>query len=343
MGNHQIAVMGDVQGNLAEYTHLFASYMNKENTLNYGGGLFYNREFSSQSIFGNELFFDNTAGGMFFLRYPFTMFSRMDLEGFYENLYRTPYLDSIDVGLINDTTRAATTLNIFTPSLSYVYDDILWGITGPLNGTRSQVRLQLSPPIKHISASFASFDIDFRKYFHLWHRFVWANKFAFGASIPLRNDLPARKFFLGGDENWFLFGYNDYNTKGYQDNINNFFYSDIIVPFRGWGYLDLIGTKFAVFNSEFRFPFIREFSIAWPLAFAIRYVNGAVFVDMGNAWETNQQMKNLPFPDKIYGGFGYGLRANLGIFLLRYDRAWKTDFATFTGPTKDYFSLGAEF
>jgi hypothetical protein len=68
-----------------------------------------------------------------------------------------------------------------------------------------------------------------------------------------------------------------------------------------------------------------------------------VFADAGNAWENDQERPGLPLPEKIYGGIGYGLRANLGIFVLRYDHAWKTDWTSFVGPTKDYFSLGAEF
>jgi len=344
MGNQQIAVMGDIQGNLADYTHLFVSYLNLERKVNYGGGVFYNREYTSQSIFGDTISFDQNGGVTFLLRYPFSMTSRLDLEGTYENLYRTPYVFDTTLGYIKDPNQGPYTINIFTPTLTYTYDDILWGITGPLNGIRGQARLQVSPPLRPLSASFASADVDVREYFHLWHRFVWANKVAFGGSVSLRSGEPsAKKYFLGGNENWVFYGIDDINSKGYKDNVNNFIYSDIVVPFRGWGYLDLIGTKFAVFNTEFRFPFIKEFSLAWPLPIAIRYVTGAVFADAGNAWDKDQEYKDVPLPKKLYGGFGYGVRANLGIFVLRYDRAWKTDWTTFAGPTKDYFSLGAEF
>jgi Tol biopolymer transport system component len=344
MGNQQIAIMGDIQGNLADYTHLFVSYLNLERKVNYGGGVFYNREYTSQSIFGDSISFDQDGGLMFLLRYPFSMTSRLDLEGTYENLNRTPYVFSPASGYVKDTNQGSYTINIFTPSLSYTYDDVLWGITGPLNGIRGQARVQISPPLKPLSAAFASADVDVRKYFHLWHRFVWANKVAFGGSVSLRSGEPsAKKYFLGGNEYWVFYGIDDINSKGYKENVNNFIYSDMIVPFRGWGYLDLIGTKFAVFNTEFRFPFIKEFSLAWPVPVAIRYITGAVFADAGNAWNKDQEYANVPLPKKLYGGFGYGLRANLGIFILRYDRAWKTDWTTFTGPTKEYFSLGAEF
>ena len=341
MGNHQIAVMGDIEGNLAEYTHLFASYLNLEHKVNFGGGAFYNREFTSASIFGDSLYFDTDEGLMFLLRVPFSMFTRIDVEGFYENLFRAPYLfDTLSSSPVTDSTRGSRVINMFMPSVSLVYDDILWGITGPLNGTRGQARVIVSPPLKFIDASFASFDVDLRHYWHLFKRFVWANRLSFGASIPLRSGPNARKFFLGGDENWLLY---NYNAAAYQANTDNFFYSDIIVPLRGWDYLDIIGTKYAVVNTEFRFPFLKEMTLAWPLPLSLRYVNGAFFTDAGNAWNPDEQFTGVPLPKKIYGGVGGGLRANLGIFVLRWDRAWKTDFTTFFGPYKDYFSLGAEF
>ncbi len=341
MGNQQIAVMGDIEGNLAEYTHLFASYLNLERQINFGGGAFFNREFTAANIFGDSLFFDTDEGLMFLVRFPFSMFTRIDVEGFYENLFRAPYLyDTVSESPVVDTGRGSRTINMFMPSVSLIYDDILWGITGPLNGTRGQARVIVSPPFKFIDASFASFDVDLRHYWHLFKRFVWANRLAFGASMPLRNGPNARKFFLGGDENWLLY---NYNAAAYQANTDNFFYSDIIVPLRGWDYLDIIGTRFAVVNTEFRFPFLKEMTLAWPLPLTLRYVNGAFFTDVGNAWNPDEQFRNVPLPKQVYGGVGGGLRANLGIFVLRWDRAWKTDFATFFGPWKDYFSLGAEF
>jgi len=342
LGNHQITFAGDVNGNFSNYTHLYGSYLNLRHKINFGTGIFYNREFTAESVFGDSLFFDTDAGLVLFSSYPFSMFSRLELNVFYQNLSREPWVwDSTQGNYRKDAARGTKTYNILMPSLSYVYDDILWGITGPLNGVRSQATVTMSPPVAQINEAFASFDVDFRKYFHLWKRFVWANKVAFGASEPLGGQASsARRFFLGGNENWLTYAT---NIQGYKSNVNNFFYSQIVVPFRGWNYLDLIGSKFAVFNTEFRFPFIKEFSLAWPLPLAIRYINGAVFADVGNAWDKKDEFKNVPLPKKIYGGIGYGLRANLGIFVVRYDRAWQTDWNRYVDFPIDYWSLGAEF
>ena len=342
LGNHQIAIAGDVDGNFSNYTHLYGSYLNLRYKVNFGAGIFYNREFTAASVFGDSLFFDTDAGFVLFSTYPFSMFSRLELNALCENLSRDPWLwDTTAATYIKDAGRGAQTINIVLPSFSYVYDDILWGITGPLNGTRSQATISMSPPIKHINESFLSFDVDFRKYFHLFKRFVWANKVAFGASAPLGGEASsARRFFLGGDENWLNYAT---NIEGYKSNINNFFYSQIVVPFRGWNYLDLVGSKFAVFNTEFRFPFIKEFSLAWPIPLSLRYINGAVFADIGNAWDKKDEFNNIPLPKHIYGGIGYGLRANLGIFVLRFDEAWKTDWTRYVNSPISYWSLGAEY
>ncbi len=341
MGDHQITLAGDIDGNLADYTHIFGSYLNQRHKVNFGAALFYNREYATRSVFLDSLFFDTDAGGILFSSYPFSLFSRLELNLAYQNIFRVPYVSYDGYTIEKDTAAASVTYNILTPALSYSYDDILWGITGPLNGTRTLSTVMFSPPLKHINDAFVSFDADYRRYFHLWKRFVWANKIAFGASVPLGGAREsARKFFMGGNENWLTYAT---NIEGYKANVNRFFYSQIVVPFRGWNYFDLIGSKFLVANTEFRFPFIKEFSIVWPLPMALRYINGAVFTDIGNAWDKKDELKNIPLPNRLYGGVGYGLRANLGIFVLRYDRAWRTDWQNYLDFPISYWSLGAEF
>ncbi len=242
------------------------------------------------------------------------------------------------------------TVNIIQPSLSYSFDNILWGMTGPLNGLRGEATVELLPPFSFIKEPFISGEIDFRDYLHLWKRFVWANRLFIGASQSLSASASPRRYLLGGSENW-LFTYSDINYDQYEKNVRYAFYSAMVVPFRGWRYFDLSGTRVAVFNTEFRFPFIKEFSTVFPLPLAIRYINGAVFADIGNAWDRSDQVGGLPLPRKVYAGVGFGCRMDLGMFILRYDRGWPLDvgevFASHgkppPGPPVNYFSLGAEF
>jgi outer membrane protein assembly factor BamA len=77
-------------------------------------------------------------------------------------------------------------------------------------------------------------------------------------------------------------------------------------------------------------------------------VQGAIFFDAGSAWFGSNfkggtsEGGNSRLND-IKTGFGFGMRANLGIFVLRYDLAWKTDFNTIADKSTSYFSFGADF
>jgi len=330
MGDHRITVAADIQGNLKEYMHLYLSYVYLRSRADVGVGGFFNKDYSYADIFGKRLYHDQESGAFLFISFPFSTFTRLDLELFYRDIKRDP--------LNSDDPFVKSTA--FLPSLSFCFDNILWGITGPLNGVRASSRILLSPPIDFVNDHFVSFDTDIRAYLHLFDRFVWANRVFLGVSKSLDDRASARRYFLGGNDNWFSYSINEEN---YNQNIYNSFYSDFVTPFRGYNYMDITGSRVAVLNSEFRFPFIREISVAWPLPMQIRYINGAIFTDIGNAWNGDERNHGLPLPEKIYGGFGFGMRADLGFFILRFDRGWPTDWRRDVGKPINYFSLGAEY
>ncbi|HLV30329.1 MAG TPA: hypothetical protein VKY57_02045 [Chitinispirillaceae bacterium] len=330
MGDHRITFAGDIQGNFKDYVHLFSSYEYLRKRIDFLFGGYFSRDYSFESIYGDKLFHDTEMGVFLHAKYPFSLNSRISFELYSRHIKR----------ISQDSSKQRIESTALLPSLKYSFDNILWGITGPLNGLRANAKLILSPPFDFVDLPFVSIDTDIRGYLHLFKKFVWANRIFLGASFPLSNNSPARRFLLGGNENWLFY---QVNTDEYDKNVQNTFYSDFASPLRGWNYLDITGTRVALINSEFRFPFIKEFSIAWPLPFAIRYVNGAIFVDIGNAWDSEDCKPDFPLPQKIYGGFGFGMRANLGIFILRFDRGWPTDWVNFIGTPVNYFSLGADF
>ncbi|MBN1307770.1 MAG: PD40 domain-containing protein [Chitinispirillaceae bacterium] len=330
LGDHRITFAGDIQGNFKDYAHLFLSYLFLKKRINAGAGVFYSKDYTFASIFGDRLYHDLQYGGFGIAQYPFSMFSRLELQLFSRHIEQEPV-----------TFEGPTvTANMGVSSLAYVFDNILWGITGPLNGIRAAASLQISPPLNVITEPFISLDTDIRHYWHLFKRFVWANRLYTGCSFPLDRHRSARRYLLGGNDQWLIY---QVNVDEYEKNMPYTFYSEFVTPFRGWNYVDLSGTRVALINSEFRFPFVKEISLVWPLPLKIQYINGAIFVDAGNAWEAGERIGALPLPEKIYGGFGFGMRANLGIFILRFDRGWPTDWSTDIGIPINYFSLGAEF
>lgn len=338
LGNHQIALAGNIQGSFEE-NNIFAFYINTQYRLDFGIGGFYDRYYMFASLDYYNLYHDTNIGGMLLLRYPFSLFSRVDLNLFYQHMKREPYKFENGKLKPNDSLETLD-LNITMPSVSYTFDNILWGITGPINGFRAKASALWAPPFKAEDASFVSLDFDIRNYWHIRRKFVWANRLTFGFSEPINRDESDRRYFLGGNENWIFY---DINRRMYEKSLYHTIYSSVVVPFRGWSYYDITGTRYAVFNTEFRFPFIRTIDLVWPLPIRIRYINGAFFIDMGNAWDPQDQYDILPLPQKLYGGFGFGFRANLGIFILRYDVGWGTDWRRHIYDPKSYFSLGAEF
>ena len=347
LGNHQIVLAGDIQSDFTKYLHLYGSYLNIENRLNFGISAFFNRDMTlsyySSSDSGtniDSLYFDTDIGGQIMLRYPFSLFDRIDLTVFYQNMDRSPYY-AVGGSVYKDTLHPNYSVSVLIPSLTYVFDNILWGITGPVNGIRGTIGITVSPPLDFVQSSFAALDGDVRHYWHINREFVWANRISAGASMALREgEQSVRRYFLGGTDYWLFY---NVNREEYQKNLPNFFYSQMVVPFRGYNYVAFSGSRFAVLNSEFRFPFIRDINAVWPLPISIKYINGAVFTDIGNAWDVEDQYENVPLPKDIHAGIGFGLRANLGIFVLRYDRAWQTDLTNIIDNPVDYFSLGAEF
>jgi outer membrane protein assembly factor BamA len=329
MGDHRITLIGDMQMNFTDYAQVYGAYEYLKLRVNMLGGAFYYKYYSYDGRF-RQYYHDLRTGGALGLSYPFSMFSRVDAQLVGSYVERVPLTD-IDAPTLQ--------YNTLTAILGGSYDNILWGITGPLKGTRARARFHISPPVSATEESYISADIDVRHYAYFFKRFVWANRLTAGGSLPLgENKYAARRFLLGGSENWFNYGV---NIDNYNENLLYSNYSELVTPLRGWNYFDVTGDRMLLMNSEWRFPFIREVSTVWPLPMQMRYINGAFFIDGGYAWTREDQDGFLPIPPKLIGGYGFGMRANLGIFVLRYDRGWPIGRGK--GGPINYFSLGAEF
>ena len=99
---------------------------------------------------------------------------------------------------------------------------------------------------------------------------------------------------------------------------------------------------------EFRFPMIDYFAMRFPLPIVISRVGGAIFTDIGSAWfgDNFKGGTSSGGQDRLQDikmGFGFGMRMNLGFFLLRYDLAWSTDLNRISDKPSYYFSFGADF
>jgi outer membrane protein assembly factor BamA len=122
----------------------------------------------------------------------------------------------------------------------------------------------------------------------------------------------------------------------------------VVTPLRGYRYYDVSGTRYFLTNIELRYPFVEHLIMKFPLPLTLHYINGALFYDMGAAWDEDKSFKGGTSKGgnklkDIKAGFGFGARANLGFFVLRYDVGWATDFDWVSAKPRHYVSMGAEF
>jgi outer membrane protein assembly factor BamA len=320
---------------------------------------------------------DNQYGGSFGLQYPFSTYSRLQLDLTATMIVRdstvTEKIYQRKTEIKQSTTGTDTTSpeysqlpdritpfrsqkKAFLPELSIVSDNTLWGRHGPVNGKRMRLSFLLCPPVEQINDfAFTSVMADARKYFHFKKKYSLALRLAGGISTPLREgEKSPQRFYLGAstDELINLFFYRIYGIS-----IEDVYFSRYIAPLRGYDFDETDGgDRFFLANIEFRSPFMRDITLDWPLRFSITNIHFAFFTDIGGAWNRghafdvldrlpDDEQDNSIFSYKykdLMQGIGYGFRVRLGYFVLRYDIAWKFNLARFSRPYS-YLSLGAEF
>ncbi len=325
LGNHQFLVFTDLV-NTIDQTNFQVYYLNNTNRIDWGGGIYHTKYYYIDAI--DRLFSDRYYGAMFSAAYPFSTFRRLQLDFSHlyidRKYYDPPYDDSY-----NKNTTA---------TLSYVFDNVLWGITGPFDGTRYKLKAERTLDIYNSSISYWSTSLDYRKYIPLGGGISTALRFAGGIS----GGSNPKRFFLGGNTNWIK----NINVDQNIYNVDNLYFSEVITPLRGYDYYEIGGKKFFLTNIELRFPLVDYLVTRFPLPLFLSRINGALFWDMGAAWDVNSEFKGGS-GDKnrlnhIKAAFGWGARVNLGFLLLRFDTAWRTDLDKTSSP-RYYFSLGAEY
>ena len=98
---------------------------------------------------------------------PFSRFRRIeaaiDLSGQERVTYSSTSTYRRTLG--NDDIPSVKSL---VPRLAYVQDNTLWGITGPVNGSRSALEVKYSPAIDFNTYSYSSVVADWRRYTGAW-------------------------------------------------------------------------------------------------------------------------------------------------------------------------------
>jgi hypothetical protein len=341
LGNQVIFINTDLyyDFNHLDNTNFSVQYFYLPRRINYGVGLFrYVFYLDGGNLQDKTVQFDLNAA------YPFSKYTRAETDiGFYA-IDRAQWWDWPIENYVPMSRR-----RVLLPELAYVHDTVLWGITGPVNGSRYRFSYAYSPPLGtngEVNKPFAEFYTvkgDVRDYFRLGHDYSWASRVTAGLS----GGRDPQDFFLGGVSNWIN---RRFENNKIPTDIDDFYFANFVMPFRGGDYFEKRGTghRFFLTNQEFRFPAIETLRFHWPLPITFRQIRGALFTDVGAAWNDNQfkltqvdenGTRRLYDPQIAYG---LGLRTWLGLFVLRWDVAWSTDGVDSSKP-RYFLSLGSEY
>jgi hypothetical protein len=336
LGNHVIFLGTDLYYNF-ENSNFSLFYLNLPNRYDWGLGAFHTVYFFD---YGNIRDRNYGATGQFI--YPISKTRRIDLSTSFVNIDRDVF-DWLQYDYVQAQTR-----HFVVPTLAYVFDNSLWGWTGPMNGGRYRVGFTYSPSFSGQNPDstdnlwgidFKTVSVDARKYFHIGQDYTLALR-ASGATSWGANP---QTFFLGGVSGWINRRFNG----GIRVNLDDVYFSGFATPLRGADYYERYGNHYVLTNAEFRFPLIRQLLFGWPLPFFFYNVRGALFADVGAAWHDSNFRGVIPNTNgeetfgSIAAGYGWGARIGLGFALLKFDMAWRNELNRVTKP-RYYFSLGVD-
>lgn len=274
---------------------------------------------------------------MSYLSHPFSRFMRV--EGGLSYHYFS-FSEWQEVNYYEFEEVSNEDFSVVLPVTSWVYDNTIYGYTGPIDGFRQNTTLVVSPGWGSKKMDFKTLKMDFRKYYKIGRYSSLAGRLTLGTSRGANK----QKFYLGGLQNWI---YGTGETDGVKDNshfrndlldgendLEDVFFSEFVVPVRGRRYMEQVGSNVALANFEFRFPFLLALGV--PEKFMISNLGSHLFFDIGTAWD-----KGSEFEESI-AGFGWGMKINMGYFLLRIDSAWDINESGYSKP-QYYFSLGTDW
>jgi len=295
LGNHQYYLLlynqATDRGDFLSSFNVALTYINRERRMNYGTGVFHFYDEFDNRVDG--IYDERQFGWMGLLSYPISKFRRIDMTMVLRKSEREVFY--------RDSTRHAV---LSTNYISYIKDNSLWDMSGPIDGTRYNITLGFSSDLRS-GKSFARLAaLDFRKYIRLGKYSAFATRLY---GFTSAGEEPQR-LYLGGS--WSL---------------------------RGFDRRTFYGRNVALFSSEVRFPLINNLFINFPLGrIGFSGIRGAIFWDTGNAWDDDF--------DRFYGAVGFGARVALGYMaVLRFDFARTTDYIKLSNAWKFDFFFGWNF
>ena len=337
LGDHQIVFVTNLLLDLKNSDYAL-QYLYLPERIDYGIAGFHSARFvlldNAINPFGyTSLYRFRTFGMMGSASLPITKFQRIDFGLSWYNISK----ENLD-----DILEPIQKRTVLVPSLGYTHDTSLWGFTAPVNGTRYNVSVFGTPKLGRNGLSFVNVTADYRTYLRLGRNYSIALRWAGGASFGGN----PQKFIVGGVDNWINRTFEG-NTIPLE-NAEDYIFLQAGLPLRGFNYNAAIGSRYSLGNFEFRYPLF-AFLQAGPLPIGLQSLGGAMFFDVGSAWNREKEFVAFTRNDEgnvvtkdLLMGMGTGARIFFLAFLVRFDVAWAWNLDGFSTP-KYYLSLGADF
>jgi hypothetical protein len=239
--------------------------------------------------------------------------------------------------------------------LELVFDNTIPKGINLYNGMRWKVWGEYFREFITEQSNFIVAGFDFRYYQKIHRDFIWAGRVAGSASLGDKRLV----YYLGGVDNWIAPNF-DYSIQVAQDQ--NYAYQTIATPVRGFYQNARNGSNMVVINSEFRFPVFKYFAERPLRSDFLETFQIIGFTDAGTAFTGSSpyasdnsfntivyfnsgspiQITILNQREPIIWGYGWGLRARIFGYFLRFDWAVGVDDGVRLKPLK-YFSLSLDF
>ena len=176
---------------------------------------------------------------------------------------------------------------------SWVHDNSLWHPVGPVDGWRIRITVGQTYNFQIAQVHNYTALVDNRYYYRVTRNVTLAQR----TLLWYNEGTDVRPYYIGGS----------WGMRGYQ-------------------WREIFGRKVLMLNQEIRFPFAQSLALrSGSFALWIGPIRGALFLDVGNAWDAE-------FPG-FRGSYGVGLRGLfLGGLVLRLDRGRRTDFHSVDRP-----------
>ena len=350
LGNQRLLIVTDQSISSIKNLNALVQYAHLHERWNYGIAGFHTRDYflanQPQRRDRVVLVADRNIGFRALLEWPFSPYSRLEGSFGYQAIQR----DLVDI-LLYDYYRIGpfgeagrqeveeTPLDrksMLPMELAYVADTVGYGMYGPVDGKRMRLSFFTSPASGERFLQFATFKGDWRHYFPIGETQSVAARLSGGMSVG-RN---AQAFFLGGVRSEISPRISSaVDEKLRADSI---FFPSFEGPLRGSNLYEYTGDSFLLVNLEWRFELIEQLALGWPLPIAFRRIGGNLFIDAGSAFDASGPDR-LDSIDDLAAGIGFGARFNLGVFILRFDAAWRAAAWEIAKDPRYYWSIGADF